>query len=596
MEQNWGPRAEWLGCYLEACEESLKCLKATRLYRISRSMTRLIRLDLPGALAAYCFRYESSKFYPVSRLRPLTPQVAGPVQAESGRAIASIVDCLTEAELFKNSWLYKLPAALKTLARGGAWSGTLKQLFRRERRFVGILDLDLARRIEPLGLPQPTDEKTVETPLIFAAPNWLEEMLAYEKGVNCRSAQQLDAAPSARALVACLGGGRVSLPDCRSLSEAQKVAWIIGDEPLAPEEQEFLQNCARVFTKAELPPAVQPKLHNPIGHWSGGDGVQSLHEQALPADWRRLVEDARARPRHRALLSELRRVPPDFVGDLRRHLLSQRTRQEACLAVRVAQIEVALGLSVAKPWQRNVKASALLATCRPEFLDNAVHSFLSQSYPEKELILGCHGFALTAETKKILGKVPSGSLKVSFFPREFSLGLVLRTLSEQIAGNYVWKLDDDDQYHPFFLQDSIDLLNLSDAGLVGKSSFALHSLNDNRRFMFHSTHEYEYMLTSLFGGTMVMHRFIAERIPWPAVPVGVDVSFAVECVKRGVPILNGHRYYYRMLRRESTAHTWFNAQNELERNAVQGELSEEEVCNYFLLPPIDGTLKRLGLG
>jgi len=552
-------------------------------------------LDLPGALAAYRSRFELSKFYPISRLRPLAPAFAEPVQADSRQVIANIVDCLAEAELFKNSLPYKLVAVMKSLAKGGAWSGSLKKLFHRERRFVGILDLDLARSMEPLGSPMPAAARNIEDTLIFAAPKWLEEMLAYEKGVNCYGAQQPDVAPSARAFVACLGGGRVSLPESRSLRETQKVGWIVGDEPLAPAEQEFLQNCSRVFTKAELPPAVQPKLHNPIGHWSGGDGVQSLHEHALPAGWRRLVEAARARPPYRVPLSELRRVPPDFVGDLRRHMLSQRTLKEDCLAARVAQLKADLGIAVASPGDRNVMASALLATCRPEFLDNAVHSFLGQSYPEKELILGCHGFALTAEAKKILNRVPAGSLKIFFFPREFSLGRVLRTLSEKIEGRYVWKIDDDDQYHPFFLQDSIDLLKFSDAGLVGKSSFVLHSLNDDRRFMFHSTHEYEYMLTSLFGGTMVLHRFIAEKIPWPAVPVGVDVSFAIECVKHGVPILNGNRYYYRMLRRESTAHTWFNAQNELERNAVPGELSEEEVCDYFLLPPVDGTLKRLGL-
>jgi glycosyltransferase involved in cell wall biosynthesis len=98
--------------------------------------------------------------------------------------------------------------------------------------------------------------------------------------------------------------------------------------------------------------------------------------------------------------------------------------------------------------------SCILATRnRPPFLTQAIKYFLRQTYPNKELII------VDDSETSAAALVPDGAA-ITYIKLEVQLmlGTKLNLGIDAAAGQIIQKLDDDDYYHPEFLQTTIQAL------------------------------------------------------------------------------------------------------------------------------------------
>ena len=94
--------------------------------------------------------------------------------------------------------------------------------------------------------------------------------------------------------------------------------------------------------------------------------------------------------------------------------------------------------------------SVVIATVRPNDLENILKQMLKQSMPKFEILLGLHNIDLNGNHKALITKLKARKVTVSHikFAKSATLGEILSTLCEKSTGEYISKIDDDDYYGP----------------------------------------------------------------------------------------------------------------------------------------------------
>jgi glycosyltransferase involved in cell wall biosynthesis len=162
-----------------------------------------------------------------------------------------------------------------------------------------------------------------------------------------------------------------------------------------------------------------------------------------------------------------------------------------------------------------VHVSCILTTGnRPAFTRQAIRCFMRQTRDDSELIVVDDGAQPVAETC-------AGLCRVTYIrlDQPTLLGTKLNIGVKRSSGAIIQKLDDDDYYHPEFLQRAADQLRgqPSDRTLVAWDCF-LVLLTGERRVRF-SGHGWT------AGGTLCFHRDLWERQPFRDAPRHVDTLF-----------------------------------------------------------------------
>ncbi|MGA8260438.1 MAG: glycosyltransferase family A protein [Arenicellales bacterium] len=409
------------------------------------------------------------------------------------------------------------------------------------------------------------------------APPWLSRMFSFENVDPPRRALE-----SPSVIIFCCG-----LDDCSddalrpwlesgTGTEPRRIFWHYGGR-LTGRQIEVARRCDHVFAahpslKSELEselstpvdhlaPAVQPRLHNPIGRAKRPgelDRFDKEYGRGVPTPWRKLIltalglaegeaggQEDSVGPASDWMDREMSLAAKMYVET--RHILSCETMRR-----RMEAFGRACGLPV-KPLQEP-SISVLIATKRPEKIGRVFQVVSGQTYQNLELILVLHGDGF--DEREIGRKFDDFGLRGRYLraPSAWSLGECLRYGCEHTNGSVITKMDDDNMYGPGYLADMAMMLDCSEAVVVGKRRTFTY-LEDSGAMKIHRGPEYDYTTGALSGATITFKRELLDEIGWRALQDGEDVAFCADCFNAGIPVLSGSRFNFVTVRSANGDHT-----------------------------------------
>lgn len=203
---------------------------------------------------------------------------------------------------------------------------------------------------------------------------------------------------------------------------------------------------------------------------------------------------------------------------------------------------------------RPPSVTALLVTKRPEFLAQAVAAIDAQTYSELEIILGLHGFSLTAEMRGAVEQCRK-PLEVVSIPPNVGFGEALGLVTARARGSLLTKFDDDDIYGPEHVWDLVLARHFSGANVVGKGAefVYLEPLKVTVRRRGVESETYAGVVT---GGTLLLSRGDLEAVGgWRPVARSVDRGLLDRIHRSGGLIYRTHPLGF-IYRRHLEGHTW----------------------------------------
>jgi len=216
--------------------------------------------------------------------------------------------------------------------------------------------------------------------------------------------------------------------------------------------------------------------------------------------------------------------------------------------------------------------SVVIATVRPNDLENILKQMLKQSLPKFEILLGLHNIDLNSNHKALITKLKARKVSVSNikFAKSATLGEILSTLCEKSTGEYISKIDDDDYYGPEHLRDLLDTALDTGAEVVGRAMNYVYleplSLSV-RRFSPNGIQAVELWSDWVCGGTILVKRADAKAAGWfGSGTTAVDKYLLSHVSANGGKIYRtfGAGYIYR---RSFTAHTYVTNYSKYLNNA-----------------------------
>ena len=364
------------------------------------------------------------------------------------------------------------------------------------------------------------------------------------------------------------------------------------------------------FPGAEvLPPAVQPRLHNPsVGRprqqaaavlgpaVSGVDaGKQDLWDPgALPASGPEVsgypvVVQRRSHAWHvlaalaggsSLLTSSTEGLPADVVGnatvvedeetlraqltahlyqaelaDREGHVLGRIVRRRHAAGRRVERLAELAGRP-GRPAERTV--SAVVPTNRAHELDNVFANVARQAHPAVQLVLVLHGLRAAELDLRARAKA-AGVEHITVLEADPSLplGACMNMGLDAADGEFVAKMDDDNFYGTHYLDDLLDAFDYTDAGIVGKWAHYVWLRSSGAVVLRcpRSEHRYERLVQ---GGSMLLKADVARALRFDdSLPRGVDTDILNRAQREGVATYSADRFNYVSVRgADRTAHTW----------------------------------------
>ncbi|WP_053362692.1 glycosyltransferase family 2 protein [Bacillus sp. FJAT-27251] len=198
--------------------------------------------------------------------------------------------------------------------------------------------------------------------------------------------------------------------------------------------------------------------------------------------------------------------------------------------------------------------SIVLATNRPESLDNIFANYERQLWKEKELIIILNNDTMDLETWK---KKANVYRQVSVFqlPEETLLGDCLNFGVEKAKYPYIAKMDDDDYYGPLYLTEAMTMLKQANADVVGKRTCFMYLKNEKElRLRFAGREKRE--VSILQGATIFTTKKLLQVIPFGKKNLGECLHFLKRCKKKGYKIYSSSCYNFAIVRNHAKSHTW----------------------------------------
>ena len=154
---------------------------------------------------------------------------------------------------------------------------------------------------------------------------------------------------------------------------------------------------------------------------------------------------------------------------------------------------------------------------RPEFIAHAVHQFLEQSYPNKELIIIDDG------DTKIESLLPDNSqIKYVYLNEKLDIGSKRNMACNMSTGQFIIHLDDDDFYAPNWIEKQVSFLINNKLEVTGLSTPLFYDKSTSNFW------QYKYPVTSkpwVYGATLCYTKKLWESNPFPVMNCGEDNAF-----------------------------------------------------------------------
>ncbi|MCY9667086.1 glycosyltransferase family 2 protein [Paenibacillus alginolyticus] len=199
--------------------------------------------------------------------------------------------------------------------------------------------------------------------------------------------------------------------------------------------------------------------------------------------------------------------------------------------------------------------SVIISTNRPHFFNNILTNYKNQNYPVKELIIVLNKDSMELTKYRNIAK-KNKSISVYKVPEKKSLGRCLNYAVSKAKYPFITKFDDDDFYSPFYLTGQMKALHRSHADVVGKRAYLAY-LEARKLLVLRFPERQNKFVGLVAGGTILFKRRVFDRVRFPHVSLGEDVSFLNRCRAKGFRIYAPTPYNYVQIRRKhKKSHTW----------------------------------------
>lgn len=199
--------------------------------------------------------------------------------------------------------------------------------------------------------------------------------------------------------------------------------------------------------------------------------------------------------------------------------------------------------------------AGVLMSNRPDSLPGAIRALQHQTYPNFELVIGCHGFG-TADALAVLDDLskPLTARVLAFDPAD-SLGTCLNRAIDTSDAQVLAKIDDDDHYGPGYIEDAVQAMLYSGANLVAKGAVFTYIESRDETILRRPKTAERFYSGSPNGASMVFTRDLWQQVGFPDRTLGEDVSFGAAAEALGVRPYATSPWEF-VYRRSLTNNTW----------------------------------------
>ena len=135
------------------------------------------------------------------------------------------------------------------------------------------------------------------------------------------------------------------------------------------------------------------------------------------------------------------------------------------------------------------------------------------------------------------------NVSVYKLPEKESLGSCLNYAVSKTKYPYITKFDDDDFYSPYYLTGQMKALHRSNADVVGKRAYLAY-LEAKKLLVLRFPKQQNKFVGVVAGGTILFKRRVFDRVRFPHVSLGEDVSFLSRCRAKGYKVYAPDPYNY----------------------------------------------------
>lgn len=255
----------------------------------------------------------------------------------------------------------------------------------------------------------------------------------------------------------------------------------------------------------------------------------------------------------------------DEVVDRSAQVTSRTVRQGHTFAHRAATLEALVGHPrhvrrgrPGTPFDRSV--SAVISTNRTHELDTIADNMVRQSAlatGDLQVVLVLHGLDVPVADVEARFR-DQGIEQLVVVPAEptLTLGACLNLGIDASDGAHIAKIDDDNFYGRHYLDDLVDAIDFSGAGIAGKWAHYtwLRSTGAVILRFPRSEHRYERLVQ---GGSILMRGDVARELRFSDLPRAVDTDLLNRAQAAGVRTYSSDRFNYVSIRgTDRHAHTW----------------------------------------
>lgn len=299
----------------------------------------------------------------------------------------------------------------------------------------------------------------------------------------------------------------------------------LGEQPGTPQAVAAAGDLLAAAARGE--PVLAPTLPAPVADLLGAPLTRLLRDTAAAP-----LEDPTLRERHGV---RVRRAA------MAAHSVDARWRQ---LAARAGAATPAV-----------TAVSVLLATRRPDRLDDALAAVRGQTHRPLELVVALHGIEAPPGWQARAQAALDGAVTLVTVPASASLGAALNAASAAAAGQVLTKFDDDDLYGPHHVADLLLARRASAATLIGRGA-EFYYLEASGRTLRRVNDARERPGRLIAGSTLTIDAAdLAAVGGWQDVPARVDRRLVGDVERHGGVVYRTHGFGH-VIRRHRDGHTW----------------------------------------
>ncbi|WP_179031092.1 glycosyltransferase [Paenibacillus kribbensis] len=219
--------------------------------------------------------------------------------------------------------------------------------------------------------------------------------------------------------------------------------------------------------------------------------------------------------------------------------------------------------------------SIITCTNRQSYLSNLFNNYSRQIHPKKELIIIVNNNKIPLAPYQTLAK-KFRNVHIFRVPARSSLGACLNYAVKKTKYRYIAKFDDDDYYAPYYLTESLQTFQKTNADVIGKRAHYMY-LRGSKTLILRFPHDENRPVTLIPGATLVIKRNVFNKVHFPDKSVGEDDLFCIRSKRNGYKVYSaGKNNFVAIRRRNSSNHTWIINDKEL----ISRSRKIESVKNY----------------